>query len=92
MDGDRWQDRSRTHLLDPKVYTNVERQAILSAQVYVSKNALLWKARTKLDGEILRRGTSHPTSTISSSFIYQCPVVILMAPTEQNNLSQRFSN
>jgi hypothetical protein len=92
MDGDGRQDRSRTHLLDSEVYTDAEGQAILSAQVYVSKNALLWKARTKLDGEILRRGTSHPTSTISSSFIYRCPVVILMAPTGQNNLLQRFSN
>jgi hypothetical protein len=36
-----------------------------------------------MDGEILRRGTSHPTSTISSGFIYQCSVVILTAPTGQ---------
>ncbi len=35
MDGDGQQDRSRTHLLDSKVYTNAEWQAIPSAQVYV---------------------------------------------------------
>ena len=39
MDGDGQQDRSRTHVLDSKVYTNAERQAILLAWVYVSKNA-----------------------------------------------------
>ena len=35
MDGDGRQDRSKTHLLDSEVYTNTERQAILSAWVHV---------------------------------------------------------
>jgi hypothetical protein len=48
MDGDRWQDRSRTHLLDPKVYTNVERQAILSAWVYAKKMHTLVESQDKI--------------------------------------------
>ncbi len=55
MDGDGRQDRSRTHDLYSEVYTNAERQAILSAWVHVQK---------KGDFKMVPFGTLYPGYTL----------------------------